>query len=139
MEKQAHTIVLFGLTLCSATWDESESCLKPLTSERGAEPTSRTTYCAVITFKPQEESAISHIAQPALSITTPTSAATLNNTERQVFDCPVLMSNKKVQCSSDPSAVPLSRAPMFHVPLAVTGDSTGIFLLCDSELHDVYI
>ena len=124
MERQTHGIVLFGLSLCSGIWDEAESCLKPL-SETESELVVRNTYCAVINFKFREQ------AQTAKPTET-------KQCESQIYKCPVLISNTKLQ-NVVPHFGGKSHSPLFHVPLAAMGDCSGIFLLCDSEFHDVYM
>lgn len=133
MEKQAHSLVLFGLTLCSGTWDEAASCLKPLTEAEG-EPV-RNSYCVVISFKSKEEELLYAGAQQAAGV--PALEA-----KPLPYNCPVLMSNKKLQntsCHLSRRSLAALLSPLFHVPLRVAGDGSGIFLLCDSELHDVYM
>lgn len=133
LEKQAYSLVLFGLTLSSASWDQARSCLVPLQGNNSA--ANRTPYCAAISFKSE--------AGPHSSAQTSTPGNSTSAVAEDVsqFNCPVLLADKTV---GDTTANHRAPVPLFHLPLAWSAQLglegvSKVHLSCDSEYHDTYM
>lgn len=126
VEKQPHMLVLFGLTLQHATWDRSRACLSP---QDPGDWVDENSYCAIISYRVQDESQTSTPAERRRAESLP------------VYDCPVLLASKNVR-DGGPCTGAQSQSPclLFQVPLPFSPKlSDGVCLLCDSELHDAYM
>lgn len=98
-------------------------------------------YCAVISFRLGEES--------ALSTPTPDGrrdrGRVLEEEGRCLFDCPVLLTNRNTESNELYfSKSEISHSPLFHVPLALSAELLEsivdkVYLSCDSEYHDAYM
>lgn len=126
-----HSLVLFGLTLSSAAWDQEHSCLVPLPVDAAA---NKNSYCAVISFKLG--------AEPHSRTPTPVRCTEVKD-HRLQFNCPVLLANR-IAGDTTLGASHRTVHPLFHVPLALSaelGPSEGakVYLSCDSEYHDTYM
>lgn len=162
MEKQPHSLLLFGLTLHGATWDHTHSHLNPQV-EGVADKNS---YCAVITFQFEEESSTQppgKTTQPPAGKTTvpllstpvpapstpstpvPACAQTSTPDNNPVHNCPVLMCNRNLGSRAGPDddfSFPIAGSALFRIPLPLSAKWTGpkeVYLSCDSELHDAYM
>jgi hypothetical protein len=134
VEKHSHNLVLFGLTLCSATWNPRRSCLSPLhvdAAAAAAAAANKKSYCAVISFKLE--------AEPHSRTPSPCPGSSAAEGKKVQLNCPVLLANR-TSVDAESSA---GRQPLFHVPLALSSEmesgSEKVYLTCDSEYHDAYL
>lgn len=128
VEKQAHTLALFGLTLRHGTWDHTRSCLRPQGPD---EQPDKNSYCAVISYRFQEDG------------TTPVPLTERQREPPLMYDCPVLLEDRNAGSTGLEEGSSGSPA-LFTVPLVVLAQpdvmsSAGVCLVCDSELHNAYV
>ena len=97
----------------------------------------RNSYCAVISFRSDEDS--------TLSTPAPDSWRGRGTEARCQFDCPVLLTNRNTESNEVYlSKLDASHPPLFHVPLALSAELSEsvvdkVNLSCDSEYHDAYM
>lgn len=130
LEKQVHGLVLFGLGLNSASWDQVHSFLVAPRSEEDLSK-HRETYCAVISFKLGSE--------PRLhSATTTSPAPTALAKSHPQLECPVVLTNRSTMtCHHSGRASPT----LFTIPLPISVKfiDRNAYLSCDGEYHDAYM
>lgn len=131
LQKQANSLVLFGLTLSSAAWDQARSSLVPLPAYA---PASKDSYCAMVSFRLG--------AEPHSRTPTPGRRAEVKDHQVQ-FNCPVLLANR-ITGDTTLGASHRTAQPLFHIPLALSAElgpleGAKVYLSCDSEYHDAYM
>lgn len=104
----------------------------------------RNSYCAVISFRSGEESAVSTPAPDTWKGRGRELEVVEEEEEgRFQFDCPVLLTNRNT--GSNERKLEVSHpALLFHVPLALSAELSEsvvdkVYLSCDSEYHDTYM